>query len=214
MLVRHARTPANDAGLVDTRLPGPGLSDEGVLQAAGLPDRLVAQGVGLSDVDALYVSTMFRTSLTAEPLARATGLTPVVRPGLREISAGTGGRRSGAAGVASYLDLVGRWAAGDEAAELPGGESAEQFFTRYRAVVEEAFAGSARTVVFISHGAALRCWAGRAAINVSGAFAGQNLLWNTETVHLEREPGGPWSATSWGTVRLTVNRRTRPESRS
>jgi broad specificity phosphatase PhoE len=45
MLVRHARTPSNEGGLLDTRVPGPYLADEGAGQAEGFGRALSARSV-------------------------------------------------------------------------------------------------------------------------------------------------------------------------
>ena len=37
LLVRHGQTPSNVAGLLDTALPGPGLTALGTRQAAAIP---------------------------------------------------------------------------------------------------------------------------------------------------------------------------------
>jgi len=216
VLIRHARTPSNVGGLLDTRVPGPGLTDLGVQQAAALADVLRSRSLDPSSFGALYVSSMVRTQLTAAPLAAATGLTPRVRDGLREISAGELGMRGDDTAKSEYLSLVEHWAAGDLSRRLVGGESGHEFFERFDAVVEEVVRGAvdsdadARTVGVVSHGAAIRCWAAGRSETVTPAFAARHLLANIDTVVLEHdksagEPGGavtPWRITSWGNVPL------------
>lgn len=60
ILIRHGQTPSNVAFLLDTAVPGPGLTDLGEKQAAALPQTLADV-----DIDLLYVSTLTRTQLTA-----------------------------------------------------------------------------------------------------------------------------------------------------
>ncbi len=56
ILIRHGQTPSNVAFLLDTAVPGPGLTDLGEKQAAALPHTLADV-----DIDLLYVSTLTRT---------------------------------------------------------------------------------------------------------------------------------------------------------
>lgn len=68
LLVRHGQTPSNVRFLLDTAVPGPGLTELGERQAAALPEALAGE-----DIDALYASTLTRAQLTAAPLAGARG---------------------------------------------------------------------------------------------------------------------------------------------
>jgi probable phosphoglycerate mutase len=61
----------------------PPLDPRGHVQAAKVAARLASQ-----PIDAIYVSTLQRTSQTAAPLAEALGLTPVVEPDVREVFLG------------------------------------------------------------------------------------------------------------------------------
>lgn len=216
VLIRHARTPSNVGGLLDTRVPGPELTELGMQQAAALADVLRARSLDPASFGALYVSSMVRTQLTAAPLAASTGLTPRVRDGIREISAGALGMRGDDAAHEEYLSLVEHWAAGDLSRRLAGGESGHEFFERFDAVVGEAVRGAAgagadtSTVALVSHGAAIRCWAAGRSATVTPAFAARHLLANIDTVVLERdenadEPGDAvsgWRITSWADVTL------------
>src|SRR3954451_5752834 len=83
LLVRHGQTPTNVDFLLDTAVPGPGLTALGERQAAALPEALADE-----DIEALYASTLIRTQHTAAPLAAARGLDVRVRHGIRELTAG------------------------------------------------------------------------------------------------------------------------------
>ncbi|WP_329415173.1 histidine phosphatase family protein [Streptomyces sp. NBC_00704] len=193
LLVRHGQTPANVDNLLDTAVPGPGLTELGARQAAALPEALADE-----DVEALYASTLVRTQLTAAPLAAARGLGVLVRDGLREISAGDleaqpGDTEQGAL----YMRTAFAWAAGETDLRMPGGESGTEFLARYDAVVAEVAASGARTAVLVSHGAAIRTWAAARAHNVDVPFAAAHRLANTGTVVLEGSPADGWKALSW-----------------
>ncbi|WP_327185917.1 histidine phosphatase family protein [Streptomyces sp. NBC_01334] len=193
LLVRHGQTPTNVDYLLDTAVPGPGLTALGAQQAAALPQALADE-----DIEILYASTLVRTQLTAAPLAAARGLDVLVRDGIREISAGDLEMASGNSEHGEiYMRTVFAWAAGDVGLRMPGGESGAEFLARYDAVVAEAAASGAGTVAMVSHGAAIRGWAATRADNVDVPFAAVNRLANTGTVVLEGSPADGWKALSW-----------------
>ena len=125
LLIRHGQTPANVLGQLDTAHPGPGLTDLGLRQAAAVPDAL-----GHERIDGLFVSTLVRTQLTAEPLAAARGLEPVITDGLHEIEASDLEGRSTHADHMRYMGVVLSWAAGDLERPMPGGPNGHDFFGR------------------------------------------------------------------------------------
>ncbi|MFG2261567.1 histidine phosphatase family protein [Streptomyces sp. NPDC048720] len=193
LLVRHGQTPSNVDRLLDTAVPGPGLTPLGERQAAELPRALADE-----DIEAVYVSTLLRTQLTAAPLAAARGLEPIVRDGIREVTAGDLEMLPGDSPLgARYLRTVFAWAAGDTAPRIPGGENGEETLARYDAVVAEAAAGGAATVAMISHGAAIRLWTAARAGNVDVAYAAARPLRNTGVVVLEGSPSDGWKALAW-----------------
>ncbi|MFB7510628.1 histidine phosphatase family protein [Streptomyces broussonetiae] len=193
LLVRHGETPSNVNHLLDTAVPGPGLTPLGEAQAAALPEALAGE-----DIEALYVSTLLRTQLTAAPLAAARGLAVIVRDGIRELSAGDLEMLPGHTPEGErYLRTVFAWAAGDTALRMPGGESGAEALARYDAVVAEAAASGAGTVAMVSHGAAIRVWTAARADNVDVAFAAARPLENTGVVILEGSPSDGWKVLSW-----------------
>ncbi|MFE6365165.1 histidine phosphatase family protein [Streptomyces sp. NPDC057806] len=193
LLVRHGQTPTNVDYLLDTAVPGPGLTALGEAQAGALPEALADE-----DIEALYASTLVRTQLTAAPLAAARGPEVTVRDGIREIAAGDlemlpGDTEQGEL----YMRTAFSWAAGDTELRMPGGESGTEFLARYDAVVEEAARSGAGTVAMISHGAAIRTWTAARAGNVDLAFAAGHRLANTGVVILEGSPSDGFKALSW-----------------
>ncbi|MFI1761306.1 histidine phosphatase family protein [Streptomyces sp. NPDC020800] len=193
LLVRHGQTPSNVGHLLDTAVPGPGLTPLGERQAAALPEALADE-----DIEALYVSPLTRTRLTAAPLAAARGLDMIVRAGLRELSAGDLEMRPGDSPEGElYLRTVFAWAAGDTALRIPGGESGAEALARFDAVIAEAAASGAGTVAVIGHGAAIRVWTAARAGNVDVAFAAARPLRNTGVVALEGSPSDGFRALSW-----------------
>ncbi|MFF4302519.1 histidine phosphatase family protein [Streptomyces sp. NPDC001601] len=193
LLIRHGQTPTNVDFLLDTAVPGPGLTALGEQQAAALPGALADE-----DIEALYVSTLTRTQLTAAPLAAARGLDPVVRDGIREVFAGDLEMLPGHSERGEeYMRTVFAWAAGDTAPGMPGGESGDEVLGRYDAVVAEAAASGAGTVAMVSHGAVIRLWTAARADNVDVPYAASRPLGNTGVVILEGSPSDGWKALSW-----------------
>ncbi|MER6224132.1 histidine phosphatase family protein [Streptomyces sp. 900105755] len=193
LLIRHGQTPTNVDFLLDTGVPGPGLTALGRQQAAALPAALADE-----DIERLYVSTLTRTQLTAAPLAAARGLTPIVRDGIREVFAGDLEMLPGHSERGEeYMRTVFAWAAGDTAPRIPGGESGDEVLGRYDAVVAEAAGSGAGTVAMVSHGAVIRLWTAARADNVDVPYAASRPLGNTGVVILEGSPSDGWKALSW-----------------
>src|ERR1700722_1512021 len=122
LLIRHAQSTDNVIGVLGTTIPGPELTDLGREQADAIPAALAEESI-----DAIYVSTMQRTWMTAEPLARARGLEARVLEGLEEIHGGQYEGRSDKDAIRGYLGTIVSWWH-DSAARIPGSESGDEFF--------------------------------------------------------------------------------------
>ncbi|MFF2502696.1 histidine phosphatase family protein [Streptomyces sp. NPDC058067] len=192
LLIRHGQTPSNLKHLLDTAVPGPGLTPLGQEQAVALPQALATE-----KIDALYASTLLRTQLTAAPLAAATGLEVQVRDGIRELAAGDLEMRGDEEAAAAYLATAFAWSAGDVERRMPGGENGVEALGRFDSVVAEAAASGARTVAMVSHGAAIRMWVAARADNVDVDHASRHPLRNTGVVVLSGSPELGWEAQVW-----------------
>jgi probable phosphoglycerate mutase len=191
LLIRHGQTPGNVLGRLDTARPGPGLTDLGLRQAAAIPDALRSD-----PVDAIFVSTLLRTRLTANPLAADRGLEVQVAPGLHEIDAGALEGLRDRASVRTYLEMAIAWGSGDLDKRMPGAHDGHEFFRRFDADIAAAAERSEVAAVF-SHGAAIRVWTAGRARNVPPTFAGENELDNTGVVELTGSPEEGWTLLSW-----------------
>lgn len=191
LLIRHGQTPSNVRGLLDTGAPGAELTKLGHEQARALPKALDGE-----PIDALLVSTLVRTQLTASPLATARKLDTDVHDGLREISAGELEMRGDRDSIISYMTTVFAWASGDLERRMPGGPDGHETFGRFDAVIAEAHSSGIGTLAVVSHGAMIRSWAGARASNLSVPFVARNQLSNTGVVVLEGGPAG-WEALTW-----------------
>jgi broad specificity phosphatase PhoE len=191
LLIRHGQTPSNVRGLLDTGPPGAELTQLGEEQARALPTVLDGE-----PIDALLVSTLVRTQLTASPLAAARKLETDVHEGLREIWAGELEMRGDRDAIIAYMTTVFAWSSGDLDRRMPGGPDGHETFGRFDAVIDEARAAGIGTLAVVSHGAMIRSWAGARASNLTVPFVAQNQLSNTGVVVLDGGPDG-WEALSW-----------------
>jgi broad specificity phosphatase PhoE len=191
LLIRHGQTIDNVNGELGTVVPGPPLTELGVKQAAAIPAALAD-----ARIEAIYASTMRRTSLTATPLAAATGLSVEILDGLQEISAGVFEGKSDKDSVRGYMGTIISWWQ-DSAARVPGGESGDEFFARFTAAVAQTAAARDGTVAVFSHGAAIRTWASAISKNIDEAFSRVHELPNTAMIVLEGSPTDGWITTHW-----------------
>ncbi len=197
VLVRHGETTANAEGILDTRLPGHPLSEEGHRQAAELAQRLAGE-----PVVAVYASRALRAQQTARPVAARHGLAVQILSGVHEAFIGDleGCRAPDA--HRTLHELYRTWHYGDLEAARPGGESGKQVLSRYLADVA-AIRSAHRdgTAVLVSHGAATRLAVVALAANVDGSFAAPRLLSNAATVLLQADGTG-WRCLRWDDIEL------------
>lgn len=201
ILIRHGQTPSNVLGLLDTMVPGPGLTDLGIEQAQGVVEALA----GIT-VDRMVASPQTRAQLTAQPLADDRSLAVEVLDGLREIAAGDWEMAGDEEAIRGYIGMLGRWRDGELDAATPGpmGETGAQVLARYDEAVEAAFATDGdddtgdRTVVAVSHGAVIRFWASIRGANIPDAYGVDHSVSNTGMVVLSRNTfDDPWTVDSW-----------------
>ncbi|WP_431278699.1 histidine phosphatase family protein [Leifsonia poae] len=195
LLIRHGQTPANVLGQLNTRKPGPGLTELGLTQAAAVPDALADETIGR-----IFATPLVRTQLTAHPLAERLGLDVTVLDGLREIEAGDLEDDSDRGSVEVYLSAALAWARGELDPRIPGGPDGHEFFERFDAAIAEVVASGAETAAVFSHGMAIRCWASARAANIEGSYAATHQLDNTGMVVLDSTGDEPWRLITWHTL--------------
>ncbi|MGH3815593.1 MAG: histidine phosphatase family protein [Pseudonocardiaceae bacterium] len=197
VLARHGQTTANAEGILDTRLPGRPLTEEGHRQAAELAERLAGESVV-----AVYASRALRAQQTAEPVAARHGLTAQVLKGVHEVAVGDLEGRRRPEDHRALHEMYYAWHSGDLQAALPGGESGSQVLHRYLpdvAAIRAAHPGG--TAVLVSHGAATRLAVMALASNIDGVFAEPRHLPNVATVLLEADGHG-WRCLRWDDIEL------------
>jgi probable phosphoglycerate mutase len=201
-LVRHAQTPGNVRGALDTALPGPPLTDLGHQQAAALAERLAGE-----PIVAVYASQAIRTQQTAAPLAEKLGLDVQVIEGVKEVDAGALEGRTDRDAVIVYMETVRKWTLGELGVAIPGGETGEQVHSRMSDAVaqlrvkhEEADPDG--VVVLVSHGGTIRLSGEWLSDNVRPEVANSGMIPNTGIVMLDALPGGGWHCASWVDAQL------------
>jgi probable phosphoglycerate mutase len=127
---------------------------EGRLQVVRLSERLQGRGVA-----SVYTSPLRRAVESAEIISHCLGLPYEIAPGLREYDVGSAEGCSYSEGRPLVDALERRWASGDRAARLPGGESCDEIRLRFSSFVSTALArwkdrGDA-AVLAVSHGGTL-----------------------------------------------------------
>jgi broad specificity phosphatase PhoE len=192
ILVRHGQTPANVDGILESTVPGPGLTPLGHEQAEALVEALADE-----KIDAIFVSSMIRTHLTAAPLVAARSLEPAVRDGLREIAAGDVEGNTDEASVHQYVHTLLAWCAGDLGVRMPGAETGHDVIARFDEVVGEAEALGVDSVVLVSHGAMIRAWCAARTSNVDLDFVSNHYVINTGIVVIEGSTETGWEVESW-----------------
>jgi probable phosphoglycerate mutase len=124
-----------------------------------------------------------------------------VLDGLHEIEAGSLEKLTDEESHKRYMGTVFSWAAGDLDRRMPAGPDGHTFFDRFdaaiRRVVERALDQRHEAAAVVSHGAAIRTWAGRRAEDADHEFAARHVLANTGIVALEGDPDRGWKLLHW-----------------
>jgi probable phosphoglycerate mutase len=194
-LVRHGETDENKNQIFQGQ-HGTTLNAEGRTQASRLAARLVQKRFA-----ALYSSDLTRARETAEILGAVLGLPPALDEDLREIFLGSWQGLSFADIAARFPDEWKAWQEGAPDLRRGGGETYEELAVRItRAIGRIADAHTGGTAIIVSHGAALKTFAG----GVLGMSPG-SALWlrsfrvqgNTGVSVVDREEDGRFRIVVW-----------------
>ena len=209
--VRHGQTASNAATLIDTGLPGPGLTPLGQQQADAIGTMLAAKG----PFAGIFDSQLIRTQDTAGALlAHLPGMTAQELPGLNEISAGN---FDGASQISpqGLLYLVGplAWTLGFPIVPMlaPGahlnGVVFDQGFTSalhtmYGTAMTNPVVGADGNITDVAYSSALTIEVGTL-MNVNNPnplLMLTHSLPNTGTVVVQGNPQDGWTLVSWDGV--------------
>lgn len=147
ILVRHGQTEWNRVERFRGRADIP-LNDTGVEQAAALAGRIARK----FQPSAVYSGPLNRTVKTAEPIAKALGLTVEILGGLVDIDYGDWQGRTPEDVEVKYPGEYDVWLNHPEKARIPSGESLDGVRARALLAMEDvADRHSGQTIVLVSH---------------------------------------------------------------
>lgn len=194
--VRHAESEANAGGIIDTDVPGPGLSPEGKGQA-----EQVAHQLARNNYDSVYASTMVRTQQTAAPLAAELGKQVEVLQGVQEINAGWFEGKPETMASSTYLLAPADWLNGDVGDSIPGSVSGKEFNDRFSAAIQKIYDSGHRNPVVFSHKLAIEYWTLMNAKNAKDSLAASHPLPNVGRVVITGNPMTGWTLVDWDGIR-------------
>jgi broad specificity phosphatase PhoE len=199
--VRHGESEANAAGVIDTSVPGPHLTDLGRQQAAAVADALAG-----NNYDGVYASSMIRTQETAQPLATRLGQQIVVLPGLREIDAGVfeGQSEDSGLGRIGYVAAPVAWALGARFVPVLGSTDGNAFDARVDDAVQTIYDSGDRNAVVFSHGATIMFWTMMNVDNPDLGLILSHQLDNASVVVITGNPEDGWTLQNWDGVEVSA----------
>jgi len=194
--IRNAQSQANADGIIDTEIPGPGLTADGKGQA----QQLVHQA-GHNKFDAIYSSEMAEAQQTAGPLASELGKQVEVLNGLQSINAGWFNGKPETMANSTYMLAPANWINGDVQNSIPGSVSGKQFNDQFTGAIQKIYnSGHSNPVVF-SQGAAIMVWTLMNARNTKDSLLTSHPLPNAGHVVITGNPAQGWTLTDWDGIR-------------
>ncbi len=190
--VRHGESEANAHGVINTEVPGPGLTQIGEGQA-----QQIAHSLSRNHYDGIFASTMIRTQQTAEPLAHELGKQVQILPGLREISAGWFDDKPEAMANSTYLVAPRQWLNGDVSDAIPGSISGKQFNDQFTAAVQKIYDSGLKNPVAFSHQLAIMYWTLLNVKNGNDNLVNERPLPNIGKVVIKGSPANGWTLVDW-----------------
>ncbi|MGV1047022.1 MAG: histidine phosphatase family protein [Solirubrobacterales bacterium] len=197
LFVRHGESLANLEHKLDTTPPGRPLTPRGRAQATAWARSVAARSAA---VRAIRASAMLRARETASALAQISQQQVEIDSRLGEVQTGDLEALPGLQATAAYRRILARWADGETALRIPGGESADEAVDRVGAAIEDLVEAVPDGVaVVVSHASAIRLWTCATARGASLAMA-TNELGNAAEIEVEQEADGGWRLQSWDGV--------------
>jgi broad specificity phosphatase PhoE len=194
--IRHAESEANASGIINTDVPGPGLSEQGRGQA-----EQVAHQAGHNDYDSIYASTMVRSQQTAAPLAGELGKQVEVLQGIQEIKAGWYEGKPVAQEPSTYLLAPAEWLTGDLQDSIPGSITGKEFNDQFTAAVQKIYDSGRHNPVVFSHKFAIEYWTLLNVTNAKDSLLTSHPLPNVGRVVISGNPMTGWTLVDWDGVR-------------
>ncbi|MGH3563424.1 MAG: histidine phosphatase family protein [Mycobacterium sp.] len=194
--IRHAQAENNADGVIDTDIPGPGLTAEGRGQA-----QQIAHQLERNHYDGVYASPMLRSQQTAAALAEEIGRQVQILPGLREINAGWFDGDPTSMADSTYLLAPMGWLNGDRTDTIPGSINGDQFNAQFSAAVQKIYASGDANPVAFSHGTAIMLWTLMNVRNPKNSLMTDHPLPNIGRVVITGNPITGWKLIDWDGIR-------------
>jgi broad specificity phosphatase PhoE len=194
--IRHAESEANASGIIDTSVPGPGLSPEGKAQAEQL-----AHQAGHNKFDAVYASTMARAQQTAAPLAAELQKHVEVLQGIQEIDAGWFEGKPVSTEQTTFLLAPADWLRGDVQNSISGSVNGKQFNDRFTAAVQKVYDSGHHDPVVFSHKFSIEYWTLMNVKNAKDTLLTSHPLPNLGRVVISGNPANGWTLQEWDGIR-------------
>lgn len=194
--IRHAESLSNADGVIDTDVPGLGLTEKGDGQA-----QQIAHQLQHNHYDGVYSSPMLRAQQTAAPLAKEIGRQVQILPGLKEIKAGWFDGEPSSMADSTYLLAPLAWLRSDRTETIPGSINGTEFNNRFSDAVQKIYdSGDANPVVF-SNGVAIMVWTLMNAKNGRDSLLTDHPLPNIGRVVITGNPVTGWTLVDWDGIR-------------
>jgi broad specificity phosphatase PhoE len=198
--IRNAQSQANADGVIDTDLPGPGLTTEGRGQA-----QQVAHQAGRNDFDAIYSSAMAEAQQTASPLASELGKQVEVLNGLQSLNAGWYNGKPETMANSTYILAPAGWIKGDIQDSIPGSISGKAFNDQFTGAVNKIYNSDHNKPVVFSQGTAIMVWTLMNTKNGKDALLTSHPLPNIGRVVVAGNPTSGWTLVDWDGIRNFTN---------
>jgi len=193
--VRNAQSQANADGVINTDVPGPGLTPEGTGQAKQLVNQISHR-----DIDGIYASAMAEAQQTAAPLASELGKRVEVLNGLQSLNAGWYNGKPETMANSTYLVAPADWVNGDVQDSIPGSISGKQFNDQFSASVRKIYDSGQNNPVVFSQGTAIMVWTLMNAKNGKDSLLTSHPLPNIGRVVITGNPMTGWTLVDWDGV--------------
>ncbi|MGV0835550.1 histidine phosphatase family protein [Mycolicibacterium thermoresistibile] len=203
--VRHGESQANADHVIETDIPGRGLTAQGEAEAAAIAAILADR-----NFDRIYSSPLARTMATADHLARLPGQ-PDIRSleSLREIPGGwfEGAPDDGGIERLLYGLPAMAWTLGLRFIPVLGSEDGNAFDARVDSALRQMYDDGAADddVVAFGHGATIMFWTMMNVDNPDLLLMLGNTLGNTDTVVIDGSPDDGWTLVEWAGVEVSPN---------
>jgi broad specificity phosphatase PhoE len=194
--IRNAQSQANADGVIDTEVPGPGLTAGGKAQAQQLVRQLPH-----NDIDSIYSSPMAADQQTAAPLAGELGKQVDVIPGLRSINAGWYNGKPETMASSTYMLAPVDWLNGDTTDRIPGSISGTDFTNQFSTAIRKIYDSGHNKPLVFSQGTAIMVWTLMNAKNPRSSLLTTHALPNGGRVVLTGNPMDGWTLTDWDGIR-------------